>query len=91
MRGALTDVFPIFWRLGLGSLALRQKSQSTTEAFFFPFFPPPSCARFSFLSLWTVDDHSPQLLISQYTRASIRKRANTQPYTHTRAIPPQFS
>lgn len=46
-------------------------------------FSPLSCAWFSFLSLWTVDDHSPQLLISQYTCASIRKRANTQLHTHT--------
>lgn len=35
-----------------------------------------------FLSLWTMLDLSPQLLVSQYTCASIRKRANTQACTH---------
>lgn len=42
----------------------------------------------SFLSLWTVDDHSPQLVISQYTCASMR---NMRARTHTHAIIPQFS
>lgn len=40
------------------------------------------CLIFFFLSFWTVDDRSPQLLISQYTCASIRKRPNTQACTH---------
>lgn len=39
MKASMTDVFPIVWRLGLGSLAWRQKSQSTTEASFSLLFP----------------------------------------------------
>ncbi len=76
----MTDVFPIFCRLGLGSLALRQKSQSTTEASF-SLFSLFHVLDFLFLSLWTVDDHGPQLLISQYTCASIRRRANTRAHS----------
>lgn len=38
-----------------------------------------------FVCLWTVDDDSPQLLISQYTCASIHEGANTQTYTHRHA------
>lgn len=91
MRISMTDVFPIVGRLGLGSLALRHKSQSATRSsiFFFSFFfLSLSCAQFSFsVSLWAVDDYSPQLLISQYTCAWIRKRGNTWAHTQTRALP----
>lgn len=77
--------FPSFgeWTGVTGFEVEKLKHNWSLFFFFFLFY-------LTFLSLWTVDDHSPQLLISQYTCASIRKRANTQA-AYTRAILPQFS
>lgn len=88
LRISMTDVFPIFWWLRLGSQAVRQKSQSTTEASFSLFFFHVLDFLFCLFGLWMIIAHSCQFH-STYVQAFAKEQ--TRMHTHARTIVPEFS